>query len=46
METLEQPGAGTPALNIMVIHDQRHTKVSKQRTLLAEIEVAPPKGMV
>ena len=31
---LEQPGVGTPALNVMAIRDQRHANVSKQRTLL------------
>ena len=27
-EVLEQPGGGTPALNIMAIRDQRHANVS------------------
>ena len=30
-EVLEQPGGGTPALNVMAIRDQRHANVSKQR---------------
>ena len=41
---LEQPGGGTPALNVMAICDQRHANVSKQRTLLADADVAPHQG--
>ena len=41
---LEQPGGGTPALNIMAIRDQRHANVSKHRTLLAVVNVAPTHG--
>ena len=37
-EVLEQPGGGTPALNVTAICDQRHANVSKQRTLLADAE--------
>ena len=33
-EVLEQPGGVTSTHNVMVICDQRHPKVSKQRTLL------------
>ena len=43
-EVLEQPGGGTPALNVMAIRDQRHANVSKQRTLLADADVAPHHG--
>ena len=43
-EVLEQPGGGTPAINVMAIRDQRHTNVSKQRTLLADADVAPRHG--
>ena len=43
-EVLEQPRGGTPALNIMRIRDQRLPNVSKQRTLLADVDVAPPHG--
>ena len=43
-EVLEQPGGGTPALSVMVIRDQRHANVSKQRTLLADANVAPHFG--
>ena len=39
-EVLEQPRGGTPALNVMAIHDQRHANVNKQRTLLADADVA------
>ena len=41
-EVLEKPGGETPALNVMVIRDPRHANVSKQRTLLADVDVAPP----
>ena len=37
-EVFEQPGGGTPALNVTAIRDQRHANVSKQRTLLADAE--------
>ena len=43
-EVLEQPGGGTPALNVIAIRDQRHANVSKQRTLLADSDVAPHHG--
>ena len=43
-EVLEQPEGGTPALNFMAIRDQRHTNVSKQRTLLADADVARRRG--
>ena len=43
-EVLEQQGGGTPALNVMVIRDQGHANVSKQRTLLADADVAPHHG--
>ena len=42
MENLEQPRGGTPALNVMAIRGQRHANVSKQTTLLADVDVAPP----
>ena len=41
---MEQPRGGTPALNVMAIRDQRHAKVSKQRALLADADVAPHHG--
>ena len=40
-EVLEQPGGGTP-VNVVAIRDQCHAKVSKQRMLLADVDVAPP----
>ena len=43
-EVLEQPGDGPPALNVMAISDQRYANVSKQMTLLADVDVAPPHG--
>ena len=43
---MEQPRGGTRALNVMAIHDQRHANVSKQRTLLADVDVDPPQSVV
>ena len=43
-EGLEQPGGGTPTLNVMAVRDQRHTNFSQQRTLLADIDITPPHG--
>ena len=39
----KQPGGGTPALNVMVIRDQRHANASKQRTLLADVDITTSK---
>ena len=44
MEVSEQPRGETPALNVMAIRDQRHANVSKQRTLLVDVDVTPPQG--
>ena len=44
-EVSEQPRGGTPALNVKAIRDRRHANVSKQRTLLADVDVAPPHGV-
>ena len=43
-EVLEQPGGGSRAFNVMMIRNQRHANVSKQRTLLADVDVAPHHG--
>ena len=43
-EVLEQPGGGNPTLNVMAIRDQGHANVSKQKTLLADADVAPHHG--
>ena len=43
LEQPEQPGGRTPAFNVMAIRGQRHAN-SKQRTLLADVDVAPPNG--
>ena len=43
-EVLEESGGGTLALNVMAISDQHHANVSKQRTLLADADVAPNHG--
>ena len=41
-EVLEQPGGGTPALNVIAIRDQRHANVSKKRTLRCSISRLGP----
>ena len=41
-EVLEQPRGGFSALNVMEIRDRRHANVCKQRTLQADVDVAPP----
>ena len=43
-EVLEQPGGGIPALKVMAIRDYRHANVRKQRTLMANADVAPLNG--
>ena len=43
-EVSEQPRGETPTLNVMEIRDQRHANVSKQITLLVDVDVAPPQG--
>ena len=44
-EVPEQPRGGTHALNVKAIRDRRHANVSKQRTLLADVDIAPPHGV-
>ena len=44
-EAFEQPGGGTPALNVMAIRDQRQAVVSIQTALLADVDVVPPHGV-
>ena len=46
LKVLEQPEDGIPVLNVMAICDQRPTNVSKQRTLLADVNIAQPHSMV
>ena len=43
-EVSEQPKCQLSALNVMTIRDQRRANVSKQTTLLAGDDVAPPIG--
>ena len=43
-EVSEQPRGETPALNVMMVRDQRHADVSKQRMLLEDVDVAPLQG--
>ena len=45
-EVLEQPRGGTPTLNVMALRDQLDANVSKQRTLLADIDFAPPQHAI
>ena len=45
-EVLEQQRGRTPALNVMAIRDQCHANVSKQSTLLTDVDDAPPQGAV
>ena len=41
-EVLEKPGGGTPALNVMAIHDQCHAKsVKKERFWLTSTLLRP-----
>ena len=42
-EVSEQPRGEIPALSVMAIRDQ-YANVSKQRTLLVDVDVAPPQG--
>ena len=44
-EVSEQPRGGTTALNVKAIRDRRHANVSKQITLLADVDVAPLHGV-
>ena len=44
-KVLEQQGGGTPVLNVMVILEQHHANISKQRRIFADINIAPPHGM-
>ena len=43
-EVLKQPRDGSHAFNVMVICNQRHANVSKQRTLLADVDVVSSHG--
>ena len=43
-EVLEQPRGGTPVHNVMAISDQCHANISKQTTLLADVDIALPHG--
>ena len=45
-EVLEQPGGETREHNIVAIRECRHAYVDKKRTLLADIDVTPPRGAV
>ena len=44
MEVSEQPKRLISAVNVIAIRDKRHANFSKQRTLLAGVDVPPPNG--
>ena len=46
MEVLEQPGSETHEHNVVAIRKWRQAIVDKQRTLLADVDVTPPRGLV
>ena len=45
-EELEQPGSETREHNVVAIRELRHANVDKERTLLADVDVTPPRGAV
>ena len=45
-EVLGQQGSETHEHNVMAMCESRHANVDKQRTLLADVDVAPPRGAV
>ena len=45
-EVFEQAGSETHEHNVMVIHEWRHANVDKQRTLSADVDVTPPRGVI
>ena len=43
-EVLEQPANESPVHNVVAIREWRHTHVDKQRKLLVDVDVTPPRG--
>ena len=43
-EVLEQPANESPVHNVVAIHEWRHANVDKQRKLLVDVDVTPPRG--
>ena len=43
-EVLEQPANESPVHNVVAIREWRHTNVDKQRKLLVDVDVTPPRG--
>ena len=43
-EVLEQPGNESPVHNVVAIRQWRHANVDKQRKLLVDVDVTPPRG--
>ena len=44
MEVLEQPANEIPVHNVVAIREWRHAIVDKQRKLLVDVDVTPPRG--
>ena len=43
-EVLEQPANKSPVQNVVAIREWRHANVDKQRKLLVDVDVTPPRG--
>ena len=43
-EVLEQPVNESPVHNVVAIREWRHTNVDKQRKILVDVDVTPPRG--
>ena len=43
-EVLEQPANESPVHNVVAIREWRHANVDKQRKLLVDVDVTPPRG--
>ena len=41
---LEQPANESPVHNVVAIRERRHANVDKQRNLLVDVDVTPPRG--
>ena len=43
-EVLEQPANESPVHNVVALREWRHANVDKQRKLLVDVDVTPPRG--
>ena len=43
-EVFEQPANESPVHNVVTIREWRHANVDKQRKLLVDVDVTPPRG--